>query len=171
VSGLIPDYRYPSLADVPIEEFAEKGIRGALLDIDNTLVDYGVYDVIPEANLEWLNRAKAVGVKCILYSNASQWKIDRIKKVADLPGVSKVYKPAYALLDKALGIIGCAKNEVILIGDQVCTDILGGNLGGVITVLVEPLTEKDWPGTKLLRMIEWTAIPDRRPWYRKRERQ
>jgi len=170
VSGLFPDHRYPSLAEVPIEEFAEKGIKGALLDIDNTLVEYSIYDEIPEENLKWLERAKAAGVKCLLYSNASQWKIEKVMKVSNLPGVPKVYKPSYALLKVALAKIDCTKDEVILIGDQVCTDILGGNLGGVITVLVEPLTEKDWPGTKLLRIIEWTAIADRRPWNKKKPR-
>ncbi len=152
---------------MPIEEFAARGIRGALLDIDNTLVVYGVYDEIPDENLEWLKRAEAAGVKCLLYSNATQWKIEKLQKLTGLPGVPKVYKPAWALLKKALDILGCKKSEVVLIGDQCCTDVLGGNWGGVETILVEPLAEKDWPGTKLLRMIEWFVLPDRRPWNKK----
>ena len=163
-----PDYRYPSLAEVPVEEFASRGFRGALLDIDNTLVVYGVYDKIPEQNMEWLRRAEAVGVKCLLYSNATQRKIEILKKVSGLPAVPKVYKPAWKLIGKALDMIGCTKDQAMLIGDQICTDILGGNWGGVTTVLIEPLTDTDWPGTKILRMIEWFFLPDRRPWYRKR---
>ena len=162
-----PDYRYPSLADVPIEEFASRGFKGALLDIDNTLIEYGVYDVIPEQNLEWLKRAKAAGVQCLLYSNATQWKIELLVELTGLPAVPKVYKPAWKLMGKALEMIDCSKDEAILIGDQICTDILGGNWGGVTTVLVEPLTPKDWIGTKLLRMIEWFVLPHRRPWHRK----
>ncbi len=153
---------------MPIEEFASRGIKGALLDIDNTLIEYGVYDRLPEANREWLARAEAVGVKCILYSNATQWKIELLEEISGLPAVPKVYKPAWALLGKALEMIGCTRQEVILIGDQCCTDILGGNWAGVITILVEPLTQKDWAGTKLLRMIEWCVLPDRRPWSRRR---
>jgi HAD superfamily phosphatase (TIGR01668 family) len=167
VNPFKPDYRYPSLADVPIEEFASRGFKGALIDIDNTLIEYGVYDVIPQQNLEWLKRAKAAGVQCLLYSNATQWKIELLVKLTDLPAVPKVYKPAWKLMGKALEMIDCSKDEAILIGDQICTDILGGNWGGVTTVLVEPLTPKDWIGTKLLRMIEWFVLPDRRPWYRK----
>lgn len=163
-----PNYRYPSLAEVPIEEFAARGKRGALLDIDNTLVPYGRYDSIPPENAEWLQRAKACGVRCLLYSNATQWKIDVLMKVTGIPGVPKVYKPAWALLRKALGIIDCTKDQVILIGDQICTDTLGGNWGGVDTVLVEPITDRDWPGTLILRMIEWLVLPDRRPWVKKR---
>lgn len=159
-----PDYRYPSLSAVPVEEFAEAGKRGALLDLDNCLIAYGVYDRLPPENREWLDRAAACGVKCLLYSNASQWKIEKVKELTGLPGVPKVYKPAWKLLGKALDIIGCTKEEALMIGDQICTDILGGNWGGVDTILVEPLTEKDWPGTKLLRMIEWFVLPDRRPW-------
>ena len=159
-----PSYRYKTLADVPIEELAAEGIRGVLLDIDNTLVPYGEYDRIPARNLEWLKRAEAVGVKVLLYSNASQWKIDRIGAVSGLSGVPKAYKPSWRLLDRALAILGATKDQVIMVGDQLCTDILGGNWCGVKTVLVEPIVEKDWPGTKILRLIEWIFLPDRRPW-------
>ena len=167
MNPFIPNYRFPSLAEVPIEKFANAGKRGALIDIDNTLVEYGVYDLLPDSNREWLNRASSCGVQCLLYSNATQWKIDKIRELTGLPGVPKVYKPAYKLLGKALKMLDCTKQEVIMIGDQICTDILGGNLAGVDTVLVEPLIEKDWPGTKLLRMIEWCVLPDRRPWAKK----
>ena len=159
-----PSYRYKTLADVPIEELAAEGIRGVLLDIDNTLVPYGEYERIPARNLEWLKRAEAVGVKVLLYSNASQWKIDRIGAVSGLSGVPKAYKPSWRLLDRALAILGATKDQVIMVGDQLCTDILGGNWCGVKTVLVEPIVEKDWPGTKILRLIEWIFLPDRRPW-------
>jgi HAD superfamily phosphatase (TIGR01668 family) len=168
VNPLIPDHRFPSLAEIPIEEFAARGFTGALLDIDNTLIEYGVHDRIPEQNREWLKRADAAGVKCILYSNATQRKINRLGEVTGLPGVPKVYKPAWRLLGKALDMIGCSRDEVLMIGDQCCTDILGGNLAGVTTILVEPLTERDWPGTKFLRMIEWFVLPDRRPWASRR---
>jgi hypothetical protein len=164
VSKFFPDHRYPSLADVPIEEWALKGVRGVLLDIDNTLVPYGNYSEVPESNRQWLERAGKLGVKCILYSNASQHKIEKIKEVSGLSGVPKVYKPANRLLPKALGMLGCRKDEIVLIGDQICTDILGGNLGGITTILVEPMSSRDWIGTKLLRMIEWLVLPDRRPW-------
>ena len=159
-----PDHRYPSLADVPIEEFAGRGIRGVLLDIDNTLVPYGEYRKITPENMEWLKRAEKCGVRCILYSNASRWKIREIVEVSGLKGVPKAYKPSWHRLNQALEILGCRRNEVLLIGDQACTDILGGNWGGVETVLVEPLTDRDWIGTKLLRLIEWLVLPDRRPW-------
>ena len=164
------NYRYKSLADVPIEEFAAKGTRGVLVDIDNTLVPYGEYDKIPEQNMAWLKRADAVGVKVILYSNASQWKIDHLRKVSGLDGVPKAYKPSYWRLDKALELVGTTKEHALMIGDQLCTDCLGGNLSGVETVLVEPLIEADWWGTKILRLIEWIFLPDRRPWGRKPDR-
>jgi uncharacterized protein len=163
-----PTYRYKSLADVPIEEFASKGKKGVLLDIDNTFVPYESYDSIPPQNEAWINRAQACGIKVLLYSNATQWKIDHLRKVSGLDGVPKAYKPSWHLLEKALEMIGATKDQILMIGDQFCTDILGGSLCGVETILVEPLTEKDWWGTKILRMIEWAFIPDRRPWGKKK---
>jgi HAD superfamily phosphatase (TIGR01668 family) len=164
-----PDYHYPSLADVPIEEFAALGIKGVLLDIDNTLVPYGQHEPIPEENRNWIDRAEAAGVKCILYSNATQKKIGKMERISGLDGVPKAYKPGWAQIGKALKLLGCSKEEALLIGDQGCTDILGGNFGGLMTLLVEPMTKKDWWGTKILRVIEMTFLWHRLPWNRKKE--
>jgi uncharacterized protein len=158
-----PCNRYKSLADVPVEDLAAKGKRGVLLDIDNTLVPYGEYQNIPPQNIEWLKRAKDSGVQVLLYSNASQWKINKMREITGLNGVPKAYKPSWRLLNKALSIMGVTKDQAIMIGDQLCTDILGGNFANVDTILVEPLTEKDWWGTKILRAIEQMFLPDRRP--------
>jgi HAD superfamily phosphatase (TIGR01668 family) len=159
-----PDYRYPSLADIPVEEFAARGIRGALLDIDNTLVPYGEYANVPAENKKWLERARNVGIKCLLYSNATQKKISGLEEVTGLPGVPKAYKPSVKEIPKALKILGCTREQVVMIGDQWCTDILSGYFAGIQTILVEPLTMRDWWGTKMLRAIEMLALPDRRPW-------
>lgn len=167
MKAFTPTHRYKTLAEVPIEEFANKGIRGVLLDIDNTLIRYGDHDAIPPENIEWLKRASAVGVKVLLYSNASQWKISHIKKLSGLPAVPKAYKPSWHMLSKALSIMEIEKKEALMIGDQLCTDIFGGNLCGIETVLVEPMCSNDWIGTKLLRLIEWIFLPDRRPWNQK----
>ena len=159
-----PDYRYKALSDIPIEDFAARGIKGALIDIDNTLIPYGEYDVIPAENQVWLERASAAGVQCLLYSNATQWKISKLSEVTGLPGVPKAYKPSVKEIPKALKILGLNREEVLMIGDQWCTDILSGYFAGIKTILVEPLTMKDWWGTKILRAIEMIAIADRRPW-------
>jgi uncharacterized protein len=168
VRAFCPTFRYKTLADVPIEEFAKKGYRGVLLDIDNTLVPYGDYDKIPDQNRDWLKRAGVAGVKVILYSNASQWKIEYLKKVSGLDGVPKAYKPSALRLQKALDMAGVTKEQALMIGDQLCTDCFGGSLWNVTTVMVEPMIEKDWWGTKILRLIEWMFMPDRRPWGKRR---
>ena len=164
-----PCSRYKTLSDVPIEELAARGIHGVLLDIDNTLVPYGDLEHIPDDNRKWLERAKNADMAVILYSNATQKKIDRVRGVSGLDGVPKAYKPGWGRLRKALKMVNARKDQVVMVGDQLCTDILGGNLCGVETILVEPLTEKDWWGTNILRMIEWIFLPDRRPWGRKRQ--
>lgn len=162
----LPDYRFDSLAEIPIEEFAERGIKGALLDIDNTLVPYGEYEKIPDENLEWLERAKRSGVQCILYSNATQRKIKKLELVSGLPGVPKAFKPSVKEIPKALKMLNLRREEVVMIGDQWCTDILSGHFAGIVTILVEPLTLRDWWGTKILRAIEMVPLADRRPWCR-----
>jgi predicted HAD superfamily phosphohydrolase YqeG len=51
-------------------------------------------------------------------------------------------------------IMGTPARQTALIGDQLFTDILGGNLVGMYTILVDPLSSQEFPTTKLVRRLE-----------------
>jgi hypothetical protein len=53
-----------------------------------------------------------------------------------------------------MAIMGTRPATTALVGDQLFTDVLGGNLLGMYTILVEPLSPDEFPTTKLVRRLE-----------------
>ncbi len=154
---LKPDLYYESLWAVDPARLKEKGIRGIILDLDNTLVDWGS-DEIDERVREWLKRARELSLSfCILSNNFS----NRVKKIADeldIPATTKAIKPFGFAFRKAMVILGTRPHETAVIGDQLFTDILGGNCAGLHTILISPRSRREFAGTKLMRRLEGWAL-------------
>jgi uncharacterized protein len=159
---LRPDYYYTSVGAIDLDGLRERGVRGVLLDLDNTILprDSGV--IPPEARAFATELARR-DIKVCLVSN--NWH-RRASGVADDMGfylVSKALKPLPFAFRKGMRLMGVEPSEAVTIGDQVFTDVLGGNLAGTVTVLVDPLSRSDLPHTLLLRLIEAKVMADRVP--------
>ncbi len=154
---LKPDMHIRDIHHLDLDALWDKGYRGILLDLDNTFVPYGEYKPIPEESMEWLKRVREKGFTVAIYSNATKWKTDLIAEQTGLFCAHKALKPLTIKLKQCLKCLGCDKSKVVTIGDQLFTDILGGNLAGLFTILVEPVHEKDFWGTKILRALERIA--------------
>jgi len=79
------------------------------------------------------------------------------------PVVAKAAKPLPFGIRRAMRDIGVPPSQCVLVGDQIFTDILGGSLAGVMTILAEPITASDMAHTKVLRRLERRIMRDRRP--------
>ncbi len=148
----------PSLYHLTPAWLQARGLKGVILDLDNTLLPYGE-ERIPEEVLAWLEDLKR---ECPIYllSNALPERFRRIQAILGLPGHAPALKPWWGFR-QALAHLGLKAQEVAVVGDQVFTDILGGNLVGAYTVLVPPLKPVDHPYTRLVRFLE---KPFRKPW-------
>lgn len=155
--NLIPDKHVKDIHSIDLDELWDQGFRGLLLDLDNTFVPYGKYNPVPDESYHWLNSVIEKGFKVAIYSNATKWKVDVVTENTGLFGVHKAMKPFTFKLGTCLKNLELEKEKVVIIGDQLFTDILGGNIAGVYTILVEPLDEKEFWGTKVLRFMEWAA--------------
>ena len=156
--GLLqPNLHVPSIYELDLDRLWDEGFRGILLDLDNTFVPYGEYEPIPERSMKWLQGARDKGFKVALYSNASRWKVEVIREQTGMFCVHKAIKPFPFKLQPCLANLILDKKQVVIIGDQLFTDILGGNLLGIYTILVDPIHERDFWGTKVLRFMERVA--------------
>lgn len=151
---LKPDIRCNSIFDINLEILTEKGIKGLLLDVDNTLAMWKSMSV--EANVRlWLDNIKTKGIKVCLVSNGKKKRIISMAKDLDIWYVYQAKKPAKSGFLKALKLLNTKASETALIGDQIFTDILGGNRLGLLTILVEPINRNyEFVSTKLLRIME-----------------
>ena len=123
-------YEYvDSVFALDYEKLYQLGYRGLLLDIDNTLVLHGA-----DSNAavdELFRRIHRAGLKTLLLSNNSEERILRFLAHIDSPYLAEAGKPAPAGYLRALEILGLPKEQVLVIGDQIFTDIYGANRCGV----------------------------------------
>ncbi|WP_345788111.1 YqeG family HAD IIIA-type phosphatase [Desulfotomaculum copahuensis] len=145
---LYPKQYVSSLFDVDPDDLLRRGIRGILFDLDNTIVPRDV-SRCPREITAWLEKLKQHGFKiCIVSNNNTQ----RVRLVADalaVPAVCHAIKPLKRPFRRAMELMGTGPHETAIIGDQIFTDILGGNRLGLYTVLVSPLPGREFWATRL----------------------
>lgn len=149
----IPDMYQKSIYSINYEKLLEDGIKCLLFDLDNTCVPY--VEKIPSKRLiELFDRLKDMGFKVIIFSNASKKRLEPFKErlVVDCSYSSK--KPSKRKFLKVLKMFKFDLSEVAIIGDQLFTDIFGGNRIGIKTILVNPMSNDDMFVTKIFRVLE-----------------
>jgi len=149
-----PDQLAPSLSDVSLGDLRSRGLVGVLLDLDNTMLPWRSAD-LPQDTREWIERAKGLGFRLCIVSNTHYPR--RLRRIAEELGVQSIHgalKPRKRGFARACEMMGVEPAKCAVIGDQVLTDILGGNLVGAHTVLVRPMARREFIGTKVTRLFE-----------------
>lgn len=154
---LTPDLYVESVYDLDLDALYARGIRGIITDLDNTLVSWD--DPLPNQGLfDWLQKVRAKGFSVHIVSNNQPDRVARFAEAIGLPAIAKAVKPrrrAFRLACKAMGV---TLAETAVIGDQVFTDVLGGNRLGVYTILVKPVSNREFIGTRLVRKFEAVVL-------------
>ncbi len=143
-----------SIASIDVARLRERGFDTLLLDMDNTLLPWTDRET-PEFAAKWVARAKADGMKVCIVSNTH--KPSRLKKVAGELGVecvARALKPRSQGFDLAMSMMSSLPEKCVVIGDQLLTDVWGGNRAGMYTILVKPMHPREFVGTKLSRVVE-----------------
>lgn len=157
MSLLKPTYFFESVENIPFELLEERNIKGIIIDVDNTLID--TTKVLSEKRYEWIKKAKKKGfLVCILSNSLHETKIKSIMNKLDVNGMCFAMKPFLRGFKIALSVLGLEKENVIMIGDQLFTDILGANRFGIKSILVDPITNLEGPFAKTKRIIERAYI-------------
>jgi HAD superfamily phosphatase (TIGR01668 family) len=150
---LEPWLRADSLSSVDLGALRRQGIDTLLIDMDNTLVPWHTFDV-DEATRGWLDRAEALGFKICIISNNKKWRIMKIAEMLGVKGVWNACKPLVGGYLKALGKVDSRSRSAVFVGDQVFTDLLGANLLGIRTILVNPISRHEYKWTQFMRRLE-----------------
>ncbi|MGI5894651.1 MAG: YqeG family HAD IIIA-type phosphatase [Candidatus Merdivicinus sp.] len=145
------------VTDLQPDFFRQRGIRAIILDVDNTLTTHG-NPVPAEGVPEWINRMKDEGFSVAILSNNYRERVEPFARLLGLDFISMACKPLTFGLTRACRRYGLPPAQVCLIGDQIFTDIVGGNCKGVFTILVEPYElEQKW-SFRLKRKLEQPII-------------
>ena len=136
---LIPDYHIKSIYDINVVRLRERGVRVLLADLDNTLVPYGV-DIPTDEVKRWRDRLHAAGITLFILSNSRKpGRAKRFAEVLAVPYEGHAGKPKSGGFRRALTRMGVKPSEAAIVGDQIFTDVLGGNRAGVLTLMVDPI--------------------------------
>lgn len=149
----LPNEHVKTIFDIQPEVLKQKGIQGIITDLDNTLVAWNVKVATPEIT-QWFKQMEEQDIKVTIISNN---KLDRVKTFSEPLGTPYVYsarKPLGHAFKTATKQMGLKKEEIVVIGDQLLTDVLGGNRAGFYTILVVPIVQTDEKITRINRMIE-----------------
>ncbi len=153
---LCPDEIVPRLEHIDQQVLLERGIRGLLIDVDNTLVNWRGHR-IPKQRVAWLNAAKDHFAICLLSNSITARRLRHLGKVLALPYVARWgwgRKPFSGGYREAFKLIGVPPSQTAMIGDQLLTDVFGGNRLGMHTILVHTVSDSEFFITRINRWIE-----------------
>lgn len=150
---LYPTYIYENVESIPYELIKNDNIKLIILDMDNTLVDNK--QIFSKQLKQWSINMQKNNIELYILSNCPYGKI--VKKVAQKLKMKYQYNASKPFLKGFIKIMDTTKiqrENILMVGDQLFTDIFGGNRFGVKTILVRPINKKEVFITKLKRPFE-----------------
>ncbi|MEA2785536.1 MAG: putative phosphatase [Candidatus Eremiobacteraeota bacterium] len=141
------------ISQIDPEELRARGIRGAICDLDNTLVGFRTLAPLEE-DAAWVRRAHVAGVQvAVLTNNGTPWASEVAKELG-VPCIPRARKPLPHGFRRAVRVLELEADQCVVIGDQLFTDVLGAKLAGLEVILVDPLVRHDPWNTRPLRWLE-----------------
>lgn len=139
---LIPNLRFRSIYDISPEFLKSRGIRLALLDLDNTISPYS-RDYPDDKLLAWIQGLKNAGIVPFIVSNSKKPRPENFAAALEIPFIKRAKKPSIKGIERAMELCGKKPGETALIGDQIYTDTIAANRAGISSILVRPIEMKN----------------------------
>ena len=151
---LYPNILLERVDKITIDFLKKNNLKALILDVDNTLIDY--YQNLSEEIIDWSKQMRKNGIKLYILSNTNKkQKVEKVaKKMGDLPYKMFAKKPSKKGFLKIQEELNLKPEEIAVVGDQIFTDVIGGNRSKMYTILVEPIDKKDIIITAIKRPIE-----------------
>jgi HAD superfamily phosphatase (TIGR01668 family) len=154
---LKPKLYVDSIFYLDLDQLKKLNIGGFIIDIDNTLVEWEEKTASERVKI-WLRNLELKGFKVCLVSNNTEDRVVKFNEELKLPAIHRAVKPRVNAFHKAMEIMGTTPETTAVIGDQLFTDVLGGNRLDLFTILVIPLGNQELTWTKFVRKIEKVVL-------------
>ncbi|CAM2765718.1 YqeG family HAD IIIA-type phosphatase [Fructilactobacillus fructivorans] len=148
-----PTWMVNNIYQISPEKLKSYGISAILTDLDNTLIPWNN----PEGTVqlhEWLERIRDYGIRVIVVSNNNRERIEKALNSLQLPFVARALKPLTFGILRALKTYHLKRSQVVMVGDQILTDIWAANNTRIRSILVKPLVTSDAWNTRINRFFE-----------------
>mgnify|MGYP002441083472 CR=1 FL=1 len=151
--NIIPDDYVSSIFDIDYNKLYSNGKRLILTDLDNTLISYKATEPTDEL-YKWKSELEGMGFEIIIVSNSGKKRVKHFANMLGIKYVNLSTKPLKRGFKKASKELNLPYNELAIIGDQIFTDIIGGNRCKMYTILVEPISTREMYITAIKRGFE-----------------
>ncbi len=154
---LLPNEFVDSVFEIDLQELRKRNVTAIITDLDNTLVEWDRPQATPEIEA-WLLKLREAGIQVTVVSNNKQ---NRVKAFCEPLGIRFIWsakKPTSQAFLRAVQEMKVSIAETVVVGDQLFTDVLGGNLLGFHTILVVPVAQSDGFWTRFNRQLEKVAL-------------
>ena len=138
IENYMPDFAVEAVYDLTVPSLQAQGIKAVLVDLDNTLIAWNNPDGTPEMK-QWLHDLRDAGIRIIVVSNNTK---KRVQRAVEKFGIDYVYwalKPFTFGIDRAMKEFHYEKSEVVMVGDQLMTDIRAAHRAGIRSIFSQTL--------------------------------
>lgn len=142
INAITPDAYYLNIYDIDYNNLKENQIDTLLFDVDNTIAKVDDLN-LPKDTKKLFDELKSRGFKIMLVSNNHPQRVIPIAQALNIPMLADAGKPTKAAYNQALNIIKSGKENVVAVGDQLLSDIVGAKKYGIKAILVDPLSEEN----------------------------
>ncbi|AZR73617.1 hypothetical protein BBF96_09580 [Anoxybacter fermentans] len=150
---LCPDLFIANILEIKPVYLKEMGVKGIICDLDNTIIPWDE-EFLSEEMINWVISLKKDGIRFCLLSNSLHNRVNSIAQKLAIDAVPAAGKPRKKAFLKAIDKLQLSKEKILVVGDQLFTDILGGKRLGLKTILVKPMSEKEFFWTRFMRRLE-----------------
>ena len=149
-----PHHIFGAVTEITPEFLEKNNIKALLLDVDNTLSVAHANKTLRNGVAQWLSDMREADIPMMILSNAKKKRAIRFADSVGLDVVGLAAKPLPFGYFRAVKKLKIKRKNVAIVGDQIFTDVMGGNLSGVKTILVTDITPEDKPFFKFKRKLE-----------------
>ncbi|WP_203648690.1 YqeG family HAD IIIA-type phosphatase [Secundilactobacillus yichangensis] len=148
-----PTWMINATYDINPKQLKQLGIKVVLTDLDNTLIawnnPYGTEEL-----RDWMTSLKRENIQLVVVSNNSHRRVKKAVAALQLPFISRALKPFSGGIRRAMRQYRVSENEVVMVGDQLLTDVAAANFSKIRSILVRPIIESDAWNTRINRFFE-----------------
>ena len=162
MNPFLPDKICETICDLTPEILSNCGIEVLLMDYDNTIVPYTT-DAPAQAVMNWFSEIKNAGIRVCIVSNTKRGRAVKFCSEQGLDCITRAKKPFQRGIRIAKKRYERHIGHIALVGDQIYTDVLGANLGGLFSILVRPIhLHNIWLKLRHIGELPWIALRKRR---------
>ena len=148
-----PKADFKKVSDITTDFLNKNNIKALILDVDNTLIDY--YKKLSDETYYWAKNLKENKIQLYILSNSNKKeKVEEVASKLEIPFIYFAKKPLKSGFKKIQKELKLKAENIATVGDQIFTDVIGGNRCNMFTILVEPIDRKDIWITMWKRPIE-----------------